>query len=63
MQSNVNDAGDAGANRTQELEQELAATKAELENERLTRQIEAELRRAGATEADAAGAQIPKVAI
>jgi len=58
MQSNVNDAGDAGANRAQELEQELAATKAELENERLTRQIEAELRRAGATEADAAGALV-----
>jgi hypothetical protein len=44
--------------RAAQLEQELAATRAELDQERLTRQIESELRRAGATEAEAAAALV-----
>lgn len=35
------------------LEEQLTATRAELERERLTRQIESELQRAGATETEA----------
>lgn len=38
------------------LEQQLAAARAELQHERLTRQMENELRRAGAIETDAAAA-------
>lgn len=47
-----------GEERAQQLEQELAAARAELEGERLARQIDAELRRAGATETEAAAALI-----